>query len=197
MWISSDEINVTAEADVFNIILAWIDHDKSKRKEFFPELFRQVRLVYRLTSVLRSYIATNDLVNDNEDCLNLVEEAIRLIESKNYDNLHVTPRKWLEITVIVACSPLKGHQIQCYSLCEDQWCSLGKMPFSFVDSNFTPCHSKIYGKQTASRCHRCQIVSYNLYTNNWMSLPCKEDRDLKQIFVANEDEMYALVSEPC
>ncbi|XP_078347073.1 kelch-like protein 15 [Oculina patagonica] len=41
------------------------------------------------------------------------------------------------------------------------------------------------------------MVSFNPYTNNWMALPCKEERDFKQIFVANEDEMYALVSEPC
>ena len=35
MWISSDEINVSAEEDVFNIILAWIDHDRSGRKKYF------------------------------------------------------------------------------------------------------------------------------------------------------------------
>ena len=46
MWISSDELHVSAEEDVFKIILAWIDHDKSKRKEYFAELFRHVRLVY-------------------------------------------------------------------------------------------------------------------------------------------------------
>ena len=32
MWISSDEIDVSAEEDVFEIILAWTDHDRSGRK---------------------------------------------------------------------------------------------------------------------------------------------------------------------
>ncbi|XP_078347048.1 kelch-like protein 3 [Oculina patagonica] len=153
MWISSDEINVTAEEDVFKIILVWIDHDKSKRKKYFSALFSHVRLVYVSHDFLCSNIATNDLVNDNEDCLALVEDAIRLIESRKYDNLPVTPRKCLEVPVIVACSPLKGGHIQCYFPRDDQWCSLGKMPFSFVDSNFTPCHGKIYGIQTASPNH--------------------------------------------
>ena len=46
MWISSDEINVRAEEDLFKFILAWIDHDRSKRQKYFPELFRHVRLVF-------------------------------------------------------------------------------------------------------------------------------------------------------
>ena len=38
MWISSDEIDVSAEEDVFKIILAWIHHDRSLRKAFFCRL---------------------------------------------------------------------------------------------------------------------------------------------------------------
>ena len=48
MLISSDELHVNAEEDVLNTILAWINHDKNKRKHHFPELFRYVRLVYMI-----------------------------------------------------------------------------------------------------------------------------------------------------
>ncbi|XP_078346922.1 kelch-like protein 28 [Oculina patagonica] len=197
MWISSDEINVTVEEDVFNIILAWIDHDKRKRKKYFPELFRQVRLVYVSRDFLCSNISTNDLVNDNEDRLALVEEAMRLIESRNYDNLPVTPRKCLLVPVIVACSPYKGHPIHCYFPREDRCGTLGEMPFHFLNSHLIPCHGKIYGLRPGSSFDRCQMASFAPYTNNWMPLQCKEDRILKQIFVVNENEMYALVSEAC
>ena len=47
--ISSDEMHissVSAEEDVFNIILAWINHDKSQQKKYFAQLFRRVRLAY-------------------------------------------------------------------------------------------------------------------------------------------------------
>ncbi len=200
MWISSDQINVTAEEDVFKIILAWIDHDKSKRKKYFAELFRQVRLVYVSREFLCSNIATNDLVNDNEDCLGLVKDAMRLIESKDYDNLPVTPRKSLTTAVLVAICPLEG--IQFYFPQEDRWYSFkGEKPFYFRNSYFVSCHGKIYGKQFAyyNEKQLCEprMVSYNPYSNNWMTLPYKEDRDFKQIFVVNDDEMYALVSEPC
>jgi len=40
VWISSDEMDVNAEEDVFKIILAWIDHDRSQRRRYFVELFR-------------------------------------------------------------------------------------------------------------------------------------------------------------
>ena len=32
-WISSDEISVVVEADVFKIVLKWIEQNKSERKE--------------------------------------------------------------------------------------------------------------------------------------------------------------------
>ncbi|KAL9951885.1 hypothetical protein ACROYT_G044626, partial [Oculina patagonica] len=72
-WISSDEINVSAEEDVFKTILTWIDHNKSERKKYFADLFRQVRLIYVSRDYLLNDIVTNDLVNDNACCIELVE----------------------------------------------------------------------------------------------------------------------------
>ncbi|KAL9957028.1 hypothetical protein ACROYT_G038611 [Oculina patagonica] len=63
MWISSDEINVTAEEDVFKIILAWINHDKSKRKKYFAELFRHVRLVYVSRDFLCSAVTSRQMTS--------------------------------------------------------------------------------------------------------------------------------------
>ena len=42
-WISSDEISVAVEADVFKIVLKWVEQNKSERKAAFEELFRHVR----------------------------------------------------------------------------------------------------------------------------------------------------------
>ena len=95
MWLSSDEINVSAEEDVFKIILAWID--------YFVGLFRHVRL-YTCASrdFLSSDLPKNDLVKNNERCLNRVMDAIKLIDSPTYgNNLSLSPRKSLETSVIV------------------------------------------------------------------------------------------------
>jgi len=115
IFISSDEINVRAEEDVFNIILSWIDHDKGKRKKYFAELFHQVRLIYVSRDYLVSDIVTNDLVKDNEDCFYLVEDAMKLTESKDFDDLYVTPRKSLETSIIAVYGYEAGPNILLFS----------------------------------------------------------------------------------
>ena len=132
MWISSDEINVNAEDEVFKIILAWIDRDKSEREKYFAELFRQVRLAYVTHDYLRSDVVTNDLVKGNEGCLDLARDAMNLIDSKNYHSLFIRPRKSLETAVIVVS--VKEH-ILGYFPREDKLCRMGGNPSHNVLSN--------------------------------------------------------------
>lgn len=212
IFISSDEINVRAEEDVFNIILSWIDHDKGKRKKYFAELFHQVRLVYVSRDYLVSDIVTNDLVKDNEDCFYLVEDAMKLTESKDFDDLYVTPRKSLETSIIAVYGYEAGPNILCYFPNEDKWCCLGEcLSVSSTlypwQGEFVACRGKLYGileslplnpeSWNESDSFQRQLISYNPYSNSWKRLPYKDDRYLQQIFVTNENEMYALVSEPC
>ena len=63
-WISSDEISVAVEADVFKIVLKWIEQDKSERKASFEELFRHVRLAFLSRDFLLD-VVTNELVRQN------------------------------------------------------------------------------------------------------------------------------------
>lgn len=65
-WISSDVINISAEDDVFRIILRWIDYEQEERKEKFPSLFRHVRLGFVSLSCLLNEVVTNDYVKKDE-----------------------------------------------------------------------------------------------------------------------------------
>ena len=199
MWISSDEIDVSAEEDVFKIILAWIDHDRSGRRIFFAELFRHVRLVYVSLDFLRHDIATNELVKENKSCLTLVKHAITLLDSKNIGSLSVPPRKSLEIPVTVVNV---GESVLCYFPCENSWCKLGEIPSLFITSgNFVPCGGQLYRtvqEMSNSRPYSLKQVTFNLYSNCCTELPAwEEGRYLRETFVSNGDEMYALLSEPC
>ena len=60
--ISSNKINVSTEEDVFEILLTWINHDKCERKQYFEELFREIKLVYLSRDFLESDVITNDFV---------------------------------------------------------------------------------------------------------------------------------------
>ena len=167
MWISSDEINVSAEEDLFKIILAWTDHDRSQRRRYFVELFRHVRLVYVSPHFLRYDILTNDLVQDNNSCLTLVKDAINLLDSKNFEILGVPPRKTLEIPAIVVNA---GENVLCYFPRDNSWCKLGEIPTSVITSgNFVPCDSQLYRTVQDMSNYRLKYlkqVTFNPYSNS-------------------------------
>ncbi|KAL9952747.1 hypothetical protein ACROYT_G040041 [Oculina patagonica] len=186
-WISSDEIVVSAEEDVFKIILSWIDHNKRERKKYFADLLRQVRLVYVLRDYLFNDIVANDLVNDNACCLTLVKEALKAIDSNNFENISVPfPRKSIETSVIVVCIR-KGRldQLLCYDPRANTWYELRDT--SLWLKQIVSCHGTLYSLSRMTTGKR-DFVTYIPYTGK---------RDLQQIFVSenSEEAIYALESE--
>lgn len=75
-WISSDDIVVSAEEDVFKIICKWIEQKKRERKARFNELFRHVRLIYLPRDYLSKKLLKNKLVKNNEHSAKSVTSAI-------------------------------------------------------------------------------------------------------------------------
>ena len=198
-WISSDEINVSAEEDVLKVILTWIDHQKSKRSKYFEELFREVRLVFVSREYLQSDIATNDLVKGNEDCMDLVKDALNFIDS-NSCPLSVKPRKSLEIPVVLVFMKTIGSEQErvlcCYYPREKRWSRfLGRAPPNTTD--VISCRGKLYFINQRDN----SLLRYDSFSNRWKLLPFGEQRKSHNIFVRNGDEMYALVSledqRPC
>ncbi|KAL9987506.1 hypothetical protein ACROYT_G001828 [Oculina patagonica] len=138
-WISSDEINVSEEEDVFKIILTWIDHNKSEREKYFTVLFCQVRLIYISRKYLLNDIVTNDLVNDNACCLELVKAALKAIDSNNSENvLFPPPRKSLDTPIIVVCLKSKDERLMCYAPRTNTWYKL--IDTSPWADQMVPCH---------------------------------------------------------
>ena len=116
-WISSDEISVAVEADVFKIVLKWIEQNKSKRKASFKELFRHVRLA----SLSRDFlidVVTSELVEENGDCLKSISKALKPTGFSTEENRSQSPRKGLESCAIVACG---GKYTFCYLPEKDEW----------------------------------------------------------------------------
>ena len=200
MWISSDDIDISAEEDVFKVILAWLDCDRSRRKKYFVELFRHVRLVYVSRDFLQHDILRNELVQENNSCLKLVKDAINFVDSQNCDSFFVPPRKSLETPVVVING---GENILCYFPREHGWCKLGEMPVEFImHGKFVPCVGELYSTVQQESYYRPQSltqVTYNPYSNKCVRLPSLEEpgRFLRATFVRKGDEMYALMSEPC
>ena len=67
---------------------------------------------------MASNILVNDLVKDNESCLNRVMEAINLIDPQDYGNLQlsISPRKSHDTSVIVVTSAISMNARNCWEL---------------------------------------------------------------------------------
>ena len=116
-WISSDEISVAVEADVFKIVLKWIEQDKSERKASFEELFGHVRLAFLSRDFLLD-VVTSELVRQNLHCIQLISDAVKLTSVTCEADLPQSPRKGLETRAIVACG---GKYTFCYLPEKDEW----------------------------------------------------------------------------
>lgn len=197
MWISSDEIVVSAEEDVFKLILEWVYHQKNERMKYFAELFSEVRLVYLSRDYLYNDMMKNDLVrNENEGCIDRVKVAMELIGSKNCSHhSSVKPRKSLDIPVVVVSLysisiSRPQEQILCYFPQKNTWCKFPDTvpPYS---GKVISCHGNLYFLSQAE----CKLLRYDSLSNCWTSLPYNEQRTLHQLFLRNEDEIFALVTE--
>ena len=194
-WISSDDINVSSEEDVVKIILTWIDHDKSERKKYFADLFRQVRLIYASRDYLFNDIVTHDVVNDNACCLELVKDAMEAIDFKNWKKYisFSPPRKSLATPVILVSrwteTNRKDWKLLSYFPSTYTWYEVCDIPWA--PSQMVSCHGMLYFlKERGNR----KLIRYDPFFDLWTDVPYKGKRDLQQIFVIekNEDGIYAL-----
>ena len=192
MWISQDEIDVTAEKDVFQIILSWIECDRSERKKYFPELFREVRLVYVSRDFLQSDVVTNELVNSNEHCLNLVRDALEFIDSKKSRHFFVKPRESYSESTPVIVTRLRGvlpreDFFVCYYPREEKWTKFPAEAHVPPTEHVVSCHGIIYFISQPEGKQYC----YDSFFNSWTTLPFKEQRKLQSVFVRDDNEIYA------
>ena len=168
-WISSDEIVVETEADVFQIAKKWVEHNKSERKAAFEELLRHVRLVF----VSRDYllnVVTNELVRDNAGCFTLVSDAIRQTTFSSDDDLPQSPRKGLDTRAIVAC---EGEYAFCYLPQKDEWKRLPTCNRSTKERwmNFPSTHMIRFRDQLFMFRSLNRTERYDPVFNGWSSFP--------------------------
>ncbi|XP_073509388.1 kelch-like protein 25 [Phyllobates terribilis] len=75
--VSSDELEIEDEQVVFNAVLQWAKYDLDKRKDYFPELLKNIRLALLPSESLKEAIACEDLVMADERSKVIMEEAVQ------------------------------------------------------------------------------------------------------------------------
>ncbi|XP_008401400.1 kelch-like protein 18, partial [Poecilia reticulata] len=70
-----DELNVKAEEQVFEAALAWVHHDRDRRKTLLPELLAKIRLPLCRPRFLSDRVQQDELIRCCHRCRDLVDEA--------------------------------------------------------------------------------------------------------------------------
>ena len=190
VWISSDEIAVEAEADVFKIILKWVEHSKSERKAAFEELFRHVRLSFLSRDCLED-VVTNELVRENFACVKLVMDAtVKMATFASEEDLPRSPRKGLETRVILACG---GEFTFCYLPEEDHW---KRLPDGSTERNqktqMLTFRDQLYTFKEFSKAEK-----YDPVFNGWSKSDLRDLSADSAIVTVVKGDMYAIeVNKP-
>ena len=143
-WVSSDDITVNAEEEVFKGIVKWVSHRRSEREVEFPSLLCQVRLVSISHNFLLNELVKEELVAKNNVCLSFVLDGMRLTASATDEQTVQQPRKCLKMNVdaIFVCG---GSRALCYVPKQNVWYKLSDMLFQHGHrSNPSQCGGKIY-----------------------------------------------------
>ena len=181
-WISSDEICVAAEEDVFKIIEKWVEQNKSERKAKFEELFRHVRLVLVSRDFLLD-VVTNEFVRESLCCFQKISDAIELSPSE--DTLSQSPRRRLETQAIVACG---GKYTLCYLPEQNKWKRLvdGLTESRAENTQMITFRDQLYTFTGGSNAER-----YDPIFNGWASSQCLRLSHTKLVAIVR-GQMYAI-----
>lgn len=141
---SSDDIIVNAEDDVFKGIVRWVSHSKSEREGDLPELLHQVRLASVSHDFLLNEIIKEELITENSEIRwNFLEDAMKVILNSIDGQIQQQPRKCLEthLNGIFVCG---GRKALGYFPKQNQWYRLADAPFHHQSQSLVQCRSEVY-----------------------------------------------------
>ena len=169
-WVSSDDVIVKDEKDIFNGIVKWVHHNKSERESSFPDLFHEVRLLSLSHKFLFNELVKDELVRGNNECLNFVLAGMKgIVIPSNTECVPKSARKCLEThTDVIFVSG--GIMSFCYVPSEDMWYQLDDMIFDHEDHSVIQFGDKVFIFSPNNLRHRRDMKVTEYYistTNSW------------------------------
>ena len=170
-WVSSDDVIVKDEEEVFKGIVEWVHHSKSERERSFPDLFREVRLLSLSHKFLLNELVKDELVRDNNECLNFVLAGMKgIVLACDTECVPKSARKCLEThTDVIFVTG--GIMSFCYVPSADMWYQLDDMIFNHEDHGVIQFGDKvfIFSPNNAKHRHNTDNVTeyYNSSSNSW------------------------------
>ena len=166
-WISSDEITVEGEQNVFEIITRWTQKNGSRKQVNFLDLFRHVRCVYVSRDYLFKVILPHPFVRKNSECSTFVFDVMKTAFDGTEECLFLqSPRNCLKTheDVIVAC---ETNRFLCYVPSMKDWYELKQMQCTHDSYGMSACHGKLYVTAGRDRLHDNIVERYEPSLDQW------------------------------
>ena len=148
--ISNDNIAISKEEEVFEVVTRWVKHDYEARKENFEELFECLRLVDMSKHYLVKNVQQEDLVTNSFFCTKLLLQAMSAFALSDFSLQNQSKRIPLFTDVIVCCGGYSKvdrgfcKQTFCYIPSQNRWKELQNMTAGRDGHTATVCENLLY-----------------------------------------------------
>ncbi|XP_036390320.1 kelch repeat and BTB domain-containing protein 12-like [Megalops cyprinoides] len=115
--ISSDDLNVSREESVLEVVLRWVEHRRAGREAHAPELLQRVRLQLVDPAALRQARRRNTVLLCNSECFNMIDLALQSARLASSSSSSSAPRRLhlrygMETTHLLLCIGGTGQGAQ-------------------------------------------------------------------------------------
>ena len=199
-WVSSDDVIVNEEADIFKGIAKWVSVNKSEREGDFPELLHQVRLPFLSRDFLLDKLIKDELITKNPVfCSAFVINAMKVVLNSTESQASQQPRKCQETHIdgIFICG---GKRALCYFPQKDMWYKLADSPFQdYEGHSLVEYKSNVYVADGKARWlgESHVLEFYSPLKNSWGTAQRSDDNTNLTCLTVLKGDMYATHFDKC
>ena len=192
-WVSSDDVTVTSEEEIFKGIVKWVTHEKTERESDFAKLLNHVRLKSMSHHFLFNELINEELAATSKETSNFVLRSMKCIFDPFCEDAAKPPRKCLEryTDVIFVCG---GRTALCYLPQKDIWYQFPDMLLEHQNHAVVQYRDKvcIFGGQSVGP-GKSRVIEYFLSsTNSWGTVEGRHKSDVCSCLSVLDGCIYAL-----
>lgn len=191
--ISRDELVVSREEEVYEAIISWVQYDLDARRDFFEDLFSELRLVSISKHYLTEAVEKENLVSESFECTKSLLKAMKSFAVYEFEGLK-KPRKVLEkhVNVIVLCGGNRSRDVVCFIPDESKWSVLTESSIARDEHAVTVCDNVLFAFGT-NQTENSQIVEqFNVCTNTWSLITNLPQPRCALTAVTSNEQIYIL-----
>ncbi|XP_022090242.1 kelch-like protein 17 [Acanthaster planci] len=178
--ISSEQLNITSEEDVFNAVVLWVRADMPTRQRYVAKLMERVRLPLLTRDFLVNTVETEPIIRSSPECKDLLIEALKYHLLPEQRAVMQSPRTQERHNS--ACVPMLfcvgggslfaiHSECECYDPRSDTWHPLAPMSSRRARLGVATVGRLVYAVGGYDGSNDLALVeSYNPQTNTWKEI---------------------------